>query len=345
MINLTSTIPGWPYEPAILLIAVELTLLSPSLLRVLVSTWKWNFIGSGIYLILENGLSLTASGYLLQRFLNSDISDFELEEWLMLLALMGTLFAQLVFQNLYLHDAARVGIRIRAALLMAVYKKALRISSEKVNLVEIINLQAKDCNQICVSYRNVHCLWDFPLLIIGVCGIMVYSVGIFALIGTGIIVLFLAVQLYVGHLMGGYREKANAIGDCRIGVITEILNGIEQVKLNGWQSCVGRTVDRLRKAEQSHQRTASYLNSVTLSFSNIAIVTAIFSTVVTVYLMENQLDPVTIFTVITLFQICRDPLVQFPEVVQNCTGRFSISQFPDIRILTLLRNARFVKAA
>lgn len=88
--------------------------------------------------------------------------------------LSGLLFlamgAKAITENFYFHSVYRAGYQTRVAVSVAVYNKALRLTSSErhgTTLGEMVNLMQVDASKIEMFVPQVHVLWDGILQIVG----------------------------------------------------------------------------------------------------------------------------------------------------------------------------------
>jgi ATP-binding cassette subfamily C (CFTR/MRP) protein 1 len=88
-----------------------------------------------------------------------------------------------------------------------------------------------------------------PILILAGMGLLVYTLGVSALVGLGIL---LGVAPFQGWLFGklmAYRGTQEKIVDQRVRLLTEIINNIRAVKLYAYETFFGHKVTELRSQE------------------------------------------------------------------------------------------------
>lgn len=80
-------------------------------------------------------------------------------------------------------------------------------------------------------------------------GLLVYTLGVSALVGLGILI---GVAPFQGWLFGklmAYRGTQEKIVDQRVRLLTEIINNIRAVKLYAYETFFGQKVSELRTQE------------------------------------------------------------------------------------------------
>ena len=119
-------------------------------------TWVGIYFAlKGLIQVQDSTLDNTGHYYALALFLSS---------------FLGSLcFHQLAIQS------TRIGIRCRAALMVLVYRKSLKLSYVKGGVGDVVNLISNDCNRIAEACVNGHYLWSAALECIGKVSFFIYN--------------------------------------------------------------------------------------------------------------------------------------------------------------------------
>jgi ABC-type multidrug transport system fused ATPase/permease subunit len=166
------------------------------------------------------------------------------------------------------------------------------------------------------------------MIITGI-GLLVYTIGVSAFVGLGIL---LAVAPFQGWLFGQlikYRAGQEKIVDKRVRLITEVINNIRVVKLYAYESIFGEKVAELRSQELEKLKGFGLMHAlinstfyflpilaaVCESLSSIEMVTECSVTFVTYGLTGHELNPAIIFSALQFFNVLRLPIAKLPMVV------------------------------
>ncbi|XP_067942300.1 multidrug resistance-associated protein 1-like [Watersipora subatra] len=180
-------------------------------------------------------------------------------------------FSTLVFNAMFtLYMKCRT--RVRATLIAAVYKKALRLSADarqKSSTGEIVNLMSVDVERIA---HFVYEGWVFIIVPIQIC-VVIYmlhrSMGNSIFAGVAILLVAAPVSFAIGILQRKIRVKTMKIKDERIKLLKEVLSSIKVIKLYAWEPSFQRKVTLLRKSEVLRQRTLNIIRAIQDSLYNI----------------------------------------------------------------------------
>jgi ATP-binding cassette subfamily C (CFTR/MRP) protein 1 len=142
-------------------------------------------------------------------------------------------------------------------------------------------------------------------------GLLVYTLGVSALVGLGILI---GVAPFQGWLFGklmSYRGTQEKIVDQRVRLLTEIINNIRAVKLYAYETFFGKKVSELRT-----QELAKLKGSCLWVVSNISPTSAECPvTFVTYSLTGNQLNAAIVFSALQFFNVLREPISRLPMII------------------------------
>jgi ABC-type multidrug transport system fused ATPase/permease subunit len=147
-------------------------------------------------------------------------------------------------------------------------------------------------------------------------GLLWREVGVAALPGVALMIIFTVVSGFFGGRIMEIRKKSLAAADLRIRIISEIVQAIKLVKMLGWQQQIVSSVKRARATETASLVSLAMIKSlnITVSFvSSLLIIAATFS----VYVASSDvLVSAKAFTVLSLFNVLRFPLIMLPMTMK-----------------------------
>lgn len=180
---------------------------------------------------------------------------------LFLVASFQTLILAQYFQRMFL-----VGLRIRTALIGAIYKKALILSNnarKESTVGEIVNLMAVDAQRFMDLVAYINMLWSAPLQI----GLALYFLwdilGPSVLAGLAVMIILIPVNGFIANKIKTLQIKQMKNKDERVKLMNEILSGIKVLKLYAWEPSFEDQVLKIRDKELKVLKEAAYLNAGT----------------------------------------------------------------------------------
>ena len=138
----------------------------------------------------------------------------------------------------YFFQCYLTGLRLRTAVIMAVYKKSLVLAASERNsrtTGEITNLMSVDAERLQNLTPYLHAIW-YSFLQIGLSIFFLWrELGPSCLGGVAIIIIMMPVTKTVGKYLGGLQKKLMKVKDERLKVNNEVLGGIKVIKQMAWE--------------------------------------------------------------------------------------------------------------
>lgn len=206
-----------------------------SVFRVLVATFGPLFLaGAGLKLVQD---CLTFVPPRILRLLINYVRDPEEEGWkgyLYVGILFATSIIQTIFLSQYFHKMFILGMRIKASLTSAIYRKALKISNaarKESTVGEIVNLMSVDTQRLMdlVAYLNM--VWSAPFQIIVALYFLWETLGPSVLAGLAVMVLMIPLNGWLTGRVKNLHVQQMKNKDGRVKLMSEILSGIKVIKL------------------------------------------------------------------------------------------------------------------
>uniref|UniRef100_G3U1N1 Multidrug resistance-associated protein 1 n=1 Tax=Loxodonta africana TaxID=9785 RepID=G3U1N1_LOXAF len=295
----------------------------PSLFKVLYKTFGPYFLMSFLFKALHD----------LMMFAGPEILNFPLlllpprkaPDW------QGYFYTALLFisaclQTLVLHQYFHIcfvsGMRIKTAVIGAVYRKALVItnSARKSSTVgEIVNLMSVDAQRFMDLATYINMIWSAPLQVILALYLLWLNLGPSVLAGVAVMILMVPLNAVMAMKTKTYQVAHMKSKDNRIKLMNEILNGIKVLKLYAWELAFKDKVLAIRQEELKVLKKSAYLAAVgtfTWVCTPFLVALSTFAVYVTID-KDNILDAQKAFVSLALFNILRFPLNILPMVISS----------------------------
>eukprot|EP01137_Pigoraptor_chileana_P018499 Opistho-2@78073 len=319
----------------------ELKRPEPSLLRALRKTFWKDFVIAGIFKLFWGAFMILAAFYFV-LFLVKNVKNFnnpnypQWQGFILATFFSVTCFCMSVSLQQMTSRCSQVGIRVRGAVMTAIYRKSLRTEGVSNKVGDVITLVSNDCSRLHEGCTNFHFLWSGPIESFTIVGLVFYQTGISALPGLIIMIAVVPLQYGLALLVTRARRKNIKITDVRVQIMQEILQAIKLVKFYAWERSFAKQVKTLRKKERYYlQKIANYktIHLMIVFIIPPILVLAIFAVYVlwTGHILESD----TSFTVLSLFNSLRFPLVVLPVALKNASDTLS----------ALRRIGRFLQSA
>lgn len=140
-------------------------------------------------------------------------------------AAIQTLFLAQYFQRMFL-----VGLRIRTAIIGAVYKKALIMSNsarKESTVGEIVNLMAVDAQRFMDLTAYINMIWSAPLQIALALYFLWDILGPSVLAGLAVMIILIPVNGFIANKIKTLQIRQMKNKDERVKLMNEILSGIK----------------------------------------------------------------------------------------------------------------------
>ncbi|KAK9303947.1 hypothetical protein QLX08_004533 [Tetragonisca angustula] len=237
------------------------------------------------------------------------------------LLLLTAVFQTLVLSQ-YFHRMFLVGLRIRTALIAAIYRKALRISNsarKESTVGEIVNLMSVDAQRFMDLTAYINMIWSAPLQIILALYFLWDILGPAVLAGLAVLLILIPINVLITNRLKTLQIRQMKHKDERVKLMNEVLNGIKVLKLYAWEPSFEEQILKIRTKEIKVLKETAYLNSGTSfiwSFAPFLVSLVSFATYILID-ENNRLTSKIAFVSLSLFNILRFPLSILPMMIGN----------------------------
>ncbi|XP_039546373.1 canalicular multispecific organic anion transporter 1 isoform X1 [Pimephales promelas] len=284
-------------------------------------SFKGVLLESAFFKLIQDLLSF-ASPQLLKLMIAfvQDSSSFAWTGYLYAVLLLLVAFVQSVILQQYFQRCFVLGMKVRTAIMAAVYKKALVVSNDsrkESTAGEIVNLMSADAQRFNDVTNFIHLLWSCPLQIALSIVFLWIELGPSVLAGLLVMVLMVPINGWLATKSRAFQVENMKFKDSRMKIVNDILNGIKILKYYAWESSFESQVQGIREKELKVMRKFAYLSSVSTFIFSCApalVSLATFAVFVSVS-PDNILDAGKAFTSISLFNILRFPLAMLPQLI------------------------------
>ncbi|XP_022715119.1 ABC transporter C family member 8-like [Durio zibethinus] len=266
-------------------------------------------------------ISVVALPLLLYAFVNySNQEEGNLQEGLVLLGyLILSKVVESLSQRHWYFASRRSGMRMRSALMVAVYQKQLKLSSsgrKRHSTGEIVNYIAVDAYRMGEFPWWFHSTWSLVLQLFMSMGVLFSVVGLGAIPGIVPLLICGFLNMPVAKILQKCQSEFMISQDERLRTTSEILNSMKIIKLQSWEEKFKSLIESLRDKEfkwlskQQFLRpygTALYWTCPTVVSSVVFLGCALFG--------SAPLNAGTIFTVLATLRSMAEPVRTLPEAL------------------------------
>ncbi|XP_074587470.1 ABC transporter C family member 8-like isoform X2 [Curcuma longa] len=275
---------------------------------------------TGFYALLK-AVTVSASPILLYAFVwYNNLKERELKIGLTLVGLLVAMkLVESLSQRHWFFESRRLGMKMRSALMAAVFEKMLKLSChgrKRHSAGEVVNYIAVDAYRLGDFPCWFHMAWSLPLQLLLAVGIIFWAVGLGALPGLVPLTILGFANVPFAKFLQDCQAKFMVAQDDRLRATSEALNNMKIIKLQSWEHHFRSMIESLRDVEfewlseiqnKKAYGSALYWMSPTVVSTVILAGTAAMGTA--------PLDASTIFTVLATLRVMSEPMRMLPEVL------------------------------
>ena len=278
---------------------------SPSFLKAMMKTIYVDYIKAVLLIILTQTIVLLLS--LLVNYLVIYVGDpaESVYKGALLVAGFGVFLvcAGSFRTNSGLRTTILIG-KIKATIAILVSEKILRLQSnlisEKNTRGKIINSISSDLELLELAFFTVF-FWCIPFSLMVAMLIISHTFGNVGLIGIGISAMHIPIVICVGGIMTNYRKKSNQLGDERVKLTENLIEGIKIMKLYGWELPYLDSIFQKRKAEINQQTIVANLNGILQLLGMGGVPLIVYASMTIQIALDGILYPSRVFLLATIY--------------------------------------------
>ncbi|XP_069066294.1 multidrug resistance-associated protein 1 isoform X1 [Pleurodeles waltl] len=310
-------------EAEALLLRPSQKVVEPSLFKVLYKTFGPYFLMSFLFKAIHDIMMFAGPEIL--KLLIRFVKDKNAPDWhgyLYTVLLFLSACVQTLILHQYFHICFVTGMRIKTAVIGAIYRKALVItnSARKTSTVgEIVNLMSVDAQRFMDLATYINMIWSAPLQVIFALYLLWLNLGPSVFAGVAVMILLVPVNAVLAMKTKKYQVTQMKNKDDRIKLMNEILNGIKVLKLYAWEIAFKEKVLGIRQDELKVLKKSAYLSAVG-TFTWVCAPFLVAVSTFSVYVLtdeKNVLDAEKAFVSLALFNILRFPMNMLPMVISS----------------------------
>ena len=222
------------------------------------------------------------------------------------------LFKSLITLNI-MH---RMGNNVRTAVMTALYRKSLRLSSsarQEHGVGQITNYMVVDAQQLSDACLQLHVCWSMPLQVIIALVLLYQVIGTPAIAGIAAMIVITFTSLWITRRQKRFQGLLMQSRDRRMKAIAEILAYMKIIKLQAWEEKFEEKVVSDRKAEFNRLSQFVYSTAANRFTLWSLLPTVSVLTYMTAVLLDTGLTTAKVFTATSVFRIVQQPIWNFPQ--------------------------------
>ncbi|PKU49112.1 multidrug resistance-associated protein 7 [Limosa lapponica baueri] len=181
------------------------------------------------------------------------------------LGLFAGSFLGALLRNQFSYEVNKVTLMVRAAIISAIYRKALRVSSASLaqfTVGEIVNFMSTDTSRLVNFCLSFHEVWSLPFQFAITLYLLYQQVGVAFLTGLALALLLVPINKVIANRIMMNNKGMLKHKDTRVKLMTEFLWGIRVIKFYTWENHFSTRINACRAKELQKLRAIKYLDAV-----------------------------------------------------------------------------------
>lgn len=212
--------------------------------------------------------------------------------------------------------AMLTGAEVKAVLTKAALDKSFRLSDAARHEFPssfVTSLMGADLARIDFALGFQPFLVSFPVSLAICIGILCHNIGAPAMVGIGLILVFLFITMAITGQLFKYRKTAGIFTDARVKYVKEVLNNLKIIKFYTWETAYSKLITENRNKEMkiiyTMQVARNIITSVAMSLNTFASMAAFL---VLYAVLGSTKSPASIFSSISLFSALSQLIFMLP---------------------------------
>ncbi|XP_073368124.1 LOW QUALITY PROTEIN: multidrug resistance-associated protein 4 [Mycetomoellerius zeteki] len=259
-------------------------------------------------------------------------------------------FISILMMHHTILQSMHIGMRIRISCSSLLYRKLLRLNRASMNQTgtgQIMNLLSNDVNRFDqLTFLNYIWIMPFQIIIMGT--IMWQKIGISVLVGIGsLLIIALALQGTFSLLSHRIRAMIAPLTDRRVQLMSELVAGIQIVKMYAWEKPFSKIVSVTRELEIKKIKFSSYVRAAYLAIIVFTERLTLYFTLITFVLMGNDLTADVTYEMSTYFNMLQlTAALYFPHaLIMLGESMVSLNRLEDFLLMDEVNMGRSEKTS
>ncbi|KAM7349634.1 ATP-binding cassette sub-family C member 4-like isoform 2-T2 [Cochliomyia hominivorax] len=223
------------------------------------------------------------------------------------LLLVGSTFCGCFINHHVDQRQKRMGAKMRIACCSLIQRKTTALSlkaASSISVGQIVNLMSNDVNRLDIGFIFAHYLWILPIQTVLIGYLIWQRLGYASIIGViALLLQTIPLQMSLSTWTSKLRGRTAKLTDARVGIMNELIRGIEVIKMYVWEKYFQDVVKEARRQEVREIRKAAYLRSFYLSSMILPERLTLFITIVAAVKMGNVISADAIFSIANLYHV------------------------------------------
>ncbi|KAL6254636.1 hypothetical protein P5V15_013943 [Pogonomyrmex californicus] len=281
-------------------------------------------------------------GWIIDYFDNNSNTDYKIERDEALVYVAFLIISNIISVMIMHHAlmlSQQIGMRVRISCSSLLYRKLLRINKASMTQTgtgQIMNLLSNDVTRFDQLTMFLNYVWIMPFQVVIIGYIMWDKVGISLFVGVGsLLIISLIVQGSVSLLSRSIRAMIAPLTDRRVQLMSELVAGIQVVKMYAWEKPFSKIVCLTRGLEIKIITFSSYVRATYLAIIVFTERIILYFTLIMFVLTGNNLTADVTYVMATYFNILQlTTALYFPQaLIQLGESMVSMNRLEDLLLM------------
>ncbi|KAL0104962.1 hypothetical protein PUN28_016536 [Cardiocondyla obscurior] len=316
----------------------------PKLYKAIFKAFWLPYFIIGVYTMIQCSVVRVAvpifQSWIINYFSRDPAMKIELNK---VLIYISSLILCTVISVLIMHHTAvqsmQIGMRVRVACSSLLYRKIFRLNRASMNQTgtgQVMNLLSNDVTRFDQLTTYLNFIWIMPVQLVVIGSIMWQRVGISVFVGIGsLLVITLLVQGTFSILSRKIRAMIAPLTDRRVQLMSELVAGIQVVKMYAWEKPFSKIVSMTRELEIEKIKFSSYVRAAYLAIIVFTERLILFFTLIMFVLTGNDLTADITYEMSTYFNMLQlTAALYFPQaLIQLGESMVSMNRLEDFLLM------------
>ncbi|CAH6721669.1 oligomycin resistance ATP-dependent permease Yor1p [[Candida] jaroonii] len=219
------------------------------------------------------------------------------------------------------YRAMFVGAEIRALLTKAILDKSFKLNAKSRHdypTSKITSMMGTDASRIDFAAGFQPFLLTFIAPFVTIIVILIVNIGVSALVGIALLIVFLVVVGLASKKLFAMRAKATKFTDLRVDYIKEVLNNLKVIKFYSWEEAYHKNISDVRSKEMGIIFFIQSIRNIIISATlNLSILASMAAFLVLYALGSSKRNAANIFSSLSLFNVFTSLVFMVPMALAS----------------------------
>lgn len=179
-----------------------------------------------------------------------------------------------------------------------------KLAASQTSAGYLINLLSNDVNRFDMGFMYIHYIWLLPIQASLITYLIYIRIGWPAFVGVAcLLVQTIPVQTLLSRMLARLRLKVALKTDVRVGIMHEIVQGIQVIKMYAWEPFFQSIVINVREKELQQVLYAIYIRSMNFFMAVFVEKSTLFITIMTCAIIGQTTTSDVVFSMVQFFNV------------------------------------------